>query len=132
MTRRELREHIFILLFRVEFNSIEEMPDQMKMYFEEIDQPAKEKDENYIQEKAKKVFEKLPELDEFINDKAEGWNISRMGKIELAIIRLAVFEMKYDDEVPTGVAINEAVELAKKYGQDESGSFVNGILAKLV
>ena len=132
MTRRELREHIFILLFRVEFNSIEEMPDQMKMYFEEIDQPAKEKDENYIQEKAKKVFEKLPELDEFINDKAEGWNISRMGKIELAIIRLAIFEMKYDDEVPTGVAINEAVELAKKYGQDESGSFVNGILAKLV
>lgn len=132
MTRRELREHIFILLFRVEFNSIEEMPDQMKMYFEEIDQPAKEKDENYIQEKAKKVFEKLPKLDEFINDKAEGWNISRMGKIELAIIRLAVFEMKYDDEVPTGVAINEAVELAKKYGQDESGSFVNGILAKLV
>lgn len=132
MTRRELREHIFILLFRVEFNSIEEMPDQMKMYFEEIDQPAKEKDENYIQEKAKKVFDKLPELDEFINDKAEGWNISRMGKIELAIIRLAIFEMKYDDEVPTGVAINEAVELAKKYGQEESGSFVNGILAKLV
>jgi N utilization substance protein B len=132
MTRRELREHIFILLFRVEFNSIEEMPDQMKMYFEEIDQPAKEKDENYIQEKAKKVFDKLPELDEFINEKAEGWNISRMGKIELAIIRLAIFEMKYDDEVPTGVAINEAVELAKKYGQEESGSFVNGILAKLV
>ena len=54
-----------------------------------------------------------------------------MGKVDLTIIRLALFEMLYDDEVPTGVAINEAVELAKRYGSDESPSFVNGILAKL-
>ncbi len=55
-----------------------------------------------------------------------------MGKVELAIIRLAVYEMEYDDDIPTGVAINEAVELAKKYGTKDSPSFVNGILAKIV
>ena len=65
-----------------------------------------------------------------LNEKAENWDTARMGKVDLTILRLAVYEMTYDDEVPTGVAINEAVELAKKFGQDASSSFVNGILAK--
>lgn len=131
MNRRELREHIFILTFRVEFNSIEEMPEQIQLYFREMEQPTEGKDEDAITDKFKQVMEKLPEIDALINEKAEGWNTERMGKVELALIRLAVYEMKFDEGVPTGVAINEAVELAKKYGQDESGSFVNGILAKL-
>lgn len=131
MSRRELREHIFILLFRVEFNSLEEMPEQAERYFQEMEQPASEADEEYIQKKFAKILEKLPEIDALINEKAEKWNTSRMGKVELTLIRLAVYEMRYDDEVPVRVAINEAVELAKKYGQEESGSFVNGILAKM-
>ena len=69
-------------------------------------------------------------LDEMINKTAKGWETSRMGKVDLTLIRLAVYEIKYDDEIPTGVAINEAVELAKKFGQDNSPSFINGILAK--
>lgn len=132
MNRRELREHIFILLFRVEFNSLEEMEEQVGFYFEEMEQPASEEDEEYIQEKFRKLLEKLPEINTLINEKAEKWNTSRMGKVELALIRLAVFEMRFDDQIPVRVAINEAVELAKKYGQEESGSFVNGILAKFV
>ena len=67
-----------------------------------------------------------------INAIARGWKTTRMGKVDLTLIRLGVYEMKFDDEIPTGVAINEAVELAKKYGTDGSSSFVNGILAKLV
>ena len=63
---------------------------------------------------------------------AKGWKTDRMGKSELAIIRLAVYEMLYDETVPVKVAINEAVDLARKYGGDESPAFVNGILAKLV
>lgn len=63
---------------------------------------------------------------------AEGWKTGRMGKVDLTLIRLAVYEMKYDEDVPVGVAINEAVELAKKYGTDESPAFINGVLAKLV
>jgi N utilization substance protein B len=62
----------------------------------------------------------------------EGWTLERVGKVELTILRLAVYEIKYDESVPDTVAINEAVELSKKYGQEDAGSFVNGILAKVI
>lgn len=65
-----------------------------------------------------------------LEKEAEGWKISRMGKVDLTILRLAVYEIKYDEDIPTSVAINEAVELAKKFGQEESSKFVNGVLAK--
>ena len=74
----------------------------------------------------------IPRLDEEINRVAEGWKTRRMGRVELTILRLALFEMKDDEEIPEKVAINEAVELAKKFGGDDSPAFVNGILAKLV
>ena len=77
-----------------------------------------------------KIAEKLPEIDKLINETAIGWDTQRMGKVELTIIRLAVYEIRFDETVPTGVAINEAVELAKKFGQEGSSGFVNGILAK--
>ena len=66
-----------------------------------------------------------------IEEVSEGWKIKRMGRVDLSIMRLAVYEMKYDEDIPVRVAINEAVEIAKKYGQDNSPSFVNGILAKV-
>lgn len=132
MGRRELREQIFLLLFRVEFNNPEDMPEQLRMFFEDDETYFSEKDETYITEKYEKIIEKKSELDSLLDEKAEGWDVKRMGKIELAVLRLALYEMKYDEDVPTSVAINEAVELAKKFGQDNSGSFVNAILAKLV
>ena len=85
----------------------------------------------YIATKFEGICEKITEIDEAINQVAKGWKTGRMGKAELAILRLAVYEMKYDEDVPVKVAINEAVELAKKFGGDESPAFVNGILAKL-
>ena len=130
MSRRELREHIFRLLFRAEFFGREEMYDQGQLYAMHLAEPEGV-DAEYILEKVKHIIEKLEELDGKVNDVATGWRTGRMGKVDLTIIRLALFEMLYDDEVPTGVAINEAVELAKRYGSDESPSFVNGILAKL-
>ena len=72
-----------------------------------------------------------PEIDEKINSVSEGWPVNRLGKAELAIMRLAVYEMLYDEDIPVNVAINEAVELAKNYGGDNAPSFVNGVLAKL-
>ena len=75
---------------------------------------------------------RLEEIDAMINEKAKGWSTDRMGTVDLTIIRLAVYEMKHDETVPEGVAINEAVELAKKFGLDESAGFVNGVLAKFV
>ena len=85
-----------------------------------------------IGEKTAKVAKLIPEIDEKINAVAKGWKTQRMGKADLSILRLAVYEMQYDEEIPVNVAINEAVELAKKFGSDDSPAFVNGILAKLV
>ena len=130
MNRRSLREQVFKLLFRVEFNEKNEMPDQCVMLFDDEENAASEKDIAYITGKYEKIAEKLGEIDEMINTTAKGWDTQRMGKVDLTIIRLAVYEIKFDEEVPTGVAINEAVELAKSYGQDGSAGFVNGVLAK--
>lgn len=130
MGRREQREQIFKLLFRVEFNTLEEMPEQLRLFFEEADEPVAEADEQYITGKYEKIMEKLSEIDGLLNEKTEKWSTDRMGKAELTILRLAVYEILFDEEVPAGVAINEAVELAKKFGQDSAKAFVNGILAK--
>lgn len=130
MSRRELREQIFKLLFRVEFNQKEEMTAQTEFFFEEEENQADVADTAYITEKFNRIFEKLEEIDAVLNEKVQKWDTGRMGKVDLTVLRLAVFEILYDEEIPTGVAINEAVELAKKFGQDSSPSFVNGVLAK--
>jgi len=130
MSRRELREQIFKLLFRVEFNRKEEMSEQTQLFFEEEENEADAEDTAYITEKLNSIVEKLEEIDSALNEKVQGWNTARMGKVDLTILRLAVYEILFDETVPTGVAINEAVEIAKKFGQDTSSSFVNGVLAK--
>ena len=73
----------------------------------------------------------MPEIDRIINENAKGWKTARMNKVDLTILRLAVYEMKWDEEIPTGVAINEAVELAKKFSGNDGPSFVNGVLGKI-
>ena len=130
MNRTELREQIFQLLFRVEFNTKEEMMEQEELFTTEGDLDFSKSDADYIRDKYEKIADKLEEIDKAINEKAVGWETSRMAKADLTIIRLAVYEIKFDESVPTGVAINEAVELAKKFGQDGSPAFVNGVLAK--
>ncbi|MBQ7076855.1 MAG: transcription antitermination factor NusB [Lachnospiraceae bacterium] len=130
MNRRSLREHVFQMLFRVEFFEEGDIVEQLDNFMEESE-PISAEDAAHISEKFNKIKELLPEIDKEINDKVKGWKTSRMGKVDLAIIRLALYEIKYDDEVPMPVAINEAVELAKKYGTDESPAFINGVLAKL-
>ena len=147
VTRREAREHCFKMLFCQDFYPAEEKEEQLERYFEapkedvtgedgkdEIlhDPIEKEEDRAYLEKRVEKIMELIPEIDEKINEIAEGWRTRRMGKVELTILRLAVFEMKYDEEIPEKVAINEAVELAKKFGGDEAPAFVNGILAKLI
>lgn len=130
MGRREMREHIFKLLFLREFNPSEEMPEQIRMYFESLEELTP-MNEVYMQNKYGKILEHLAEIDEVLNQASSGWKVSRMSKVDVNILRLAVYEMKYDEDVPVKVAINEAVELAKKFGGDDSSSFVNGILGKI-
>lgn len=131
MKRTEQREHIFKMVFGLEFNEETEMSDQMKFYFAQLED-AREKDLEYIRTKAEKIAQKTEEIDALINSHTKGWKTSRMNKVDLTILRLAVYEMKWDEDVPVGVAIDEAVELAKKYSGSEGPSFVNGVLAKLV
>ncbi len=144
MTRRELRERIFLMLFRVEFHSDNEIDDQLSLFLDhhevitdDEDNPLLKmeamdlEDEKYVLDKFKLVLSKLPEIDKLINEKTKGWKTSRMAKVDLALIRLGAYEMLFDDDVPVAVAIDEAVELAKIFGTDDSASFVNGVLARL-
>ena len=130
MQRSELREHIFKLLFGVEFREDADFTEQTGTYVREIE-GADEKEQEYIQTKVHRIADRIQEIDELINTHTKGWKTSRMNKVDLTILRLAVYEMKWDDSVPVGVAINEAVELAKKYSSDDGPAFVNGVLAKL-
>jgi len=130
MTRRALREQVFLMLFRVEFHDTEEMNEQVELYKDQLEE-CSEKDIEYILSKYKSVVEKLADIDAAIGEASTGWKVSRMAKVDLALIRLAAYEMKYEEDVPVKVAINEAIELAKQYGSDDSPAFVNGVLAKL-
>ncbi len=130
MGRRELREHIFRLLFQKRFYPDSQMDEQAMLYLEGLAEPSQE-DADYIREKTEKILARITEIDAMVDAQSETWKTDRMGSVDLAIIRLACYEMKYDEDIPVGVAINEAVELAKRYGGDESPSFVNGVLARV-
>ena len=132
MTRSRIREAIYQMLFRVEFYPPEQLDEQLVLFFESEEWPQKSKasEKDYVASKFRSIVEKIPEIDEAVDSNSKNWTTSRMSRSDLTIIRLAVYEIRYDEDIPTSVAINEAVELAKKYGTDSSGSFVNGVLAK--
>lgn len=133
MSRSKLREKVFQLVFRVAFNDEEELAQQAEYFFGDEEQEGMtEKEQQQVQEKFNMVVARLNEIDTQINEKSTGWNVSRLGKVELAILRLAIYEIVYDESIPGSVAINEAVELAKKYAAEESPAFINGVLAKFV
>ncbi len=130
MTRREIREHIFLMLFRRDFHEANELNEQMELYISELEKPTLE-EYAYLTSRFQAVVEKIDEIDTILSESASGWKLNRMGKVDLTILRLAVYEMRFDEDIPVKVAINEAVELAKNFGGDDSPSFVNGVLAKL-
>ncbi len=147
MTRHTLREHCFKVLFATEFYPPEEAEDQIDNYFGqpeedetlesgdiEILHSAQLSDEESeeVRQRTDAILGHLPEIDKLLSEVTQGWKLQRIGRVELGILRLAVYEIKYDEHVPDKVAINEAVELAKRYGGDESPAFVNGVLAKVV
>ena len=109
MRRSKVREHIFKMLFSIGFDAADA----------------------YMRKKVKDIAAHEEEIDAMINEHTTGWKSGRMNKVDLSVLRLAVYEMKWDDEVPVKVAINEAVELAKNFSGDEGPAFVNGVLGKL-
>ncbi|MBR4935063.1 MAG: transcription antitermination factor NusB [Anaerotignum sp.] len=129
MSRRSARKNAFYLLFQMDFNEAAEFEQVKEIFFAEKEEPVEESDKAFILSEVEGVHEHMEEIDAIIEQSATGWDLGRMNKVELAILRLAVYEMKYG-ETPVGVAINEAVELAKKFSSDEAPAFVNGVLGK--
>ncbi|MBQ6376993.1 MAG: transcription antitermination factor NusB [Lachnospiraceae bacterium] len=130
MSRRKLREHLFKLVYLYAFNPPEGMEEQVALYLDSIDKLSDE-DREYLSRRYLEIAGKIDSIDSVLNRTAKGWKTNRFASCDLAILRVAVYEMKYDERIPDGVAINEAVELAKMYGGDESPSFINGILGEI-
>jgi N utilization substance protein B len=139
MSRRHAREAAMQALFQLDM--IKPAPDKE----EEAQRQAVESswkagnirkvselDEGYASALVKGTRENLQSIDEAISVKSRGWKISRMAAIDRSILRLAVYEMKYIEDVTPGIVINEAVELAKKFGSDDSARFINGVLGAMV
>ena len=131
MTRSQLRECIFKLLFQLDFTPTDEMEDHVIFFLADLT-TATEENKTYIVQKFQKIQEQVETIDTLINEKTTGWKTSRMNKVDLSILRLAIYEIQHDDDIPTGVAINEAVELAKKYSSGDGPSFINGVLSNVI
>ena len=130
MSRREVRELTFKLLFQIEFNTREELEKNMEYFFLDETMSVQEMTQLEIREKVNAILEQQEIIDNMIREKSIGWSLERIGKVELTILRLGIYEVMMDEDVPESVAINEAVELAKKFGPEDAPGFINGILAK--
>ena len=141
MNRHELRENIFKIVFQIPFYGEENMQEQTEVDIESLkilaEEPLTEEDkiklseknEQYIKDKVQGIVSHIKELDEKITEAAKNWELERLGKAELAILRLAAYEILFDEDIPNAVAINEAVELAKEYTDERAAAFINGVLA---
>ncbi|MBQ5932950.1 MAG: transcription antitermination factor NusB [Lachnospiraceae bacterium] len=133
MKRREIREHLLRLLFLKEFHEADEVDEQNQLYFDVL-LPNEGKgvdDAKEVMDRYDKLKTYLPEIDSKLITEMQKWNLKRVGIVERNLLRLATFEVLYD-EIPSAVAINEAVELAKIYGGDQAPGFVNGVLSRIV
>lgn len=131
MLRSQIREEIFKIMFRFSFNKEEEMEEQITFSLEELEGKS-EDNLNYIRNKVNAILDRIEVVDQKIEDCCEGWNLNRIGKAEITIMRIAVYEILFEEEVPDSVAINEAVELAKLYCDEDAKGFVNAVLGKVV
>jgi len=148
MSRRDARRHAFHLVFQLPFylsfyqqESVEILAESKARYydflsgetveaFEGLSRPVK-RDAEYIDRAVWGVFDRRAEIDEVIETFLRDWTIDRINKVDLALMRLSIYEMLCEPDVPLGAAVNEAVELAKEYGGDESPSFINGVLGNV-
>ena len=131
MKRTEIRTCVFKLLYQSEFYNSEELKEQFDIFFQDLDN-CRTKERKEIEDKVKAILENVSDIDSEINKNAKNWDVDRMNKVDKAILRLAYYEIKFDDQVPDKVAVNEAIELAKEYSSKESFAFVNGVLSKLL
>lgn len=128
MSRRFSREQAMRLLYQMQLRN-DDIEEQLELFLETENNENLEKD--YFLDVIRGVEKRCTEIDPLIESNLKGWSLERVPKVDLAIMRLSVYEMNYRKDIPWSVSINEAVELAKKYGGDQSGTFINGILGKI-
>jgi N utilization substance protein B len=128
VNRKLAREMAVCFLFQVEFQK-ENIEEQVEDFLDSYGDVKYDKD--YFLEAINGVMNSLKEIDEIIESKAKGWTIDRIAKMDLPILRVAIYEIKHREDIPIGVSINEAVELAKKYDDEKAYSFVNGVLNRV-
>jgi transcription antitermination protein NusB len=139
MSRRISREYAIQFLFSLDFNKTDDVEKQLEEFLlhtqehrEEEDSALNESSKRYTLDVVKGTMQHIEEIDKIIDFHTTGWKKERIARVDLAIIRLAIYEIMFDNDVPDSVAANEAIELAKKYSTEESGSFVNGVLGKVI
>lgn len=130
MNRKLSREKAMEILFTMELNK-ESVDDAINNYLEDYDSTSKGLDLTYIRRVLNGIEENTLEIEKRINEKLKNWTLDRIAKINLVILKLAVYEILFEEDIPKAVSINEAVELTKKYSDLKSVSFVNGVLDKI-
>jgi N utilization substance protein B len=131
MGRKNAREKAMTLIYQMELTNFQ-ADEIIRDFFDNNELKFSNEDIEYIKDCVYGVEKNLAKIDELIDKHAHGWKLNRLAKVDLSIMRLAIYEIMEREDVPTPVAINEAVELAKIYGTDQSPAFINGVLAKVV
>jgi N utilization substance protein B len=130
LSRRVSRELAMKLLYQFQLRD-DDIHEQIELFLSEAERPLEALEKEYFLDVVQGAMEKRDEIDSLIQNHARGWSLERMPKVDLAIMRLAIYELRFRKDIPWNVSINEAVELAKKYGGDQSKTFINGVLGKV-
>jgi len=131
MSRKSDRQHAFCLIFWRDFNEGSDEADTFEYYMENFaEEAASEPD--FILGEVRGVYANLDTIDDHIAKALAAWDISRISKVDLSIMRLAVYEILFDNSIGCGISINEAVELAKTFSTEDGGKYINGVLGTIV
>mgnify|MGYP005754322497 CR=1 FL=1 len=131
MSRRNARKHIFNLVFQTEFNTDTDVKEAIETYTEEYEDFQKG-ESDFVSREYRGILANTESIDSYIDKYAVGWSVERLAKTDLAILRIGVYEIMFDNEIPDAVAVNEAVELAKEFSGDKAPAFINAVLSKIV
>lgn len=129
MSRRSSRKHAFALIFQLGFYKELNTLEVMENYFKQKEiKEISEEDREFIYTEFSGTYQNLEEIDKLISDNLKGWSINRLNKVDMAILRLALYEIIFASDIPKSVSVNEAIEICKEYSSDDAPGFINGVL----
>ncbi len=129
MSRKKARESAMSLIYQMDLNE-DFSKESIKTYLENFEHSVAE--EEYVKDASNKIILNLEEIDEYINKNLTGWTIERLAKVDLSVLRVALYEILYREDIPIEVSINEAIETVRKYSAEDSYRFINGVLGGVI